>query len=140
MTAVNKVTYTPSQDRFADSAGTYPMAGTVAPSAARTASADFLLTVKAATGLIVIVDVTAKVSSPSVVFTVRGYDPVSQETWDIGVNVALTDVGTQVLRIHPSIVKADCKVNDIVPEFVVIHAEAANANALTYSVAAVVTP
>lgn len=132
--------YTPSQDRFADQAGTYPIVGTVAPLLARTVTQDFLVTVKNATGIIVIVSATAKVSTPSVVFTVRGFDPVSGKTWDIAASVALTDVGLQVVRIAPNLTAADCKVNDIVPEYVVIHAEAGNANALTYSVAAIVTP
>lgn len=132
--------FTASQDRFADQAGSYPFAGTVAKSAARTANADFLVTVKAATGIIVIVRATAKASTPSVVFTVRGFDPVSGQTWDIATSTALTDVGTRVIRIHPSLVVADCKFNDVVPEYVVIHAEVADTNALTYSVAAIVTP
>lgn len=133
--------FTPSQDRFADQAGTYPIVGTVAPSAARTTSADYLVTVKAATGLVVIFDATVKGgAAPSVAVTVQGFDPVSGKTWDLGSAATLTDVGTRVIRIHPSVVVADCKFNDIVPEYVVLHVVASNTDSLTYSLSAIVTP
>lgn len=128
-------------DRFASGVDYLPQSGTVAASAAHTASADWQVTNKGASHLIVVIDATAKTSTPSVVFTIRGFDPTSGATWDILSGAAVTDVGTQVLQVGNSVVSVTNEVqNAVLPEHIQIHAEAADSNSLTYSIAAVLAP
>jgi hypothetical protein len=88
-------------------------------------------------GLIVVIDVTAAVASPSVVFTIQGVDPVSAKTWDILASAAVTGTGTTVLRVHPEITaSANLIAKDVVPAYFTVTAVHADADSITYSVAA----
>lgn len=130
---------------FAAGAGTYPSSDIVHENAARTANptdVDFGTT--GASGLIVVIKATAKSSTPSVVFTIKGVlldEDGNEVTWDILSSAAVTDVGTTVLRVSPGITTAaNVAASDLVPDRVRIHAEHADSDSLTYSVHAVLTP
>lgn len=112
----------------------------VLASAARTATptADtFHLTGGETSGLVLVVDVTAATDTPSVVFTIVGSDPVSTKTWTILASAAITGTGTTVLRVHPELtVSANLVAKDIVPAYWTVTAVRADADSITYSVAA----
>lgn len=112
-----------------------PTAGTLVASAARTASADWHFAVAGARGIIVVIRVTASAATPSVVFTIRGYDPQTDATWDILVSAAVTGAGSTVLRVYPGTVAVtNVKADDVVPAQIIVHAEASDADSLTYSI------
>lgn len=111
----------------------------VLASAARTATptVDQFELSGSASGLILVIDVTAIVSTPSVVFTIKGYDPVSTKTWDVLASVAIATVSTTVLRVSPHLTAAANTVaKDVVPSVFTLTAAHGNANSITYSVAA----
>jgi hypothetical protein len=111
---------------------------TIYGSAARTATPTaFDLDLIAIRGLIVVADVTAIVTAPSVVLTIDGVDVVSGKTWNILTATALTAVSTRILRIAPGLVaSANLTVNDLVPEKVRFTMTHGNGNSITYSVVA----
>lgn len=114
-------------------------AATVLASAARTATptADTFQIGGATSGLIVVIDVTAATASPSVVFTIKGVDPVSTKTWDILASAAITGTGTTVLRVSPHLTAAANTIaKDMVPGYFTVSAVHADADSITYSVAA----
>ncbi len=108
------------------------------PSAARTADTTVTLVNDRRLryeGAVIIIDCTAKTSSPSVVFTVRGYDEASGKTWDILASSAITGTGTTVLRIHPDLTTAaNAVAKDIIPMKFQIFADHSNTDSITYSV------
>lgn len=111
----------------------------VLASAARTATptVDQFELAGAASGLIVVIDVTAVTSSPSVVFTIQGYDLVSTKTWTVLASAAITGTGTTVLRVSPHITAAANTIaKDVVPAVFTLSAVHGNANSITYTVAA----
>lgn len=111
---------------------------TILASAARTATvtAD-TFNAPDADELLVIINVTAASATPSVVFTVKGVDPVSSATWDILASAAITGTGTTVLRISPNLTAAANTIaKDIVPGYFTVTATHADADSITYSVAA----
>jgi len=57
-------------------------------------------------GLIVVVDVTAVVDTPSVVFTIQGKDEVSGKYYTLLASAAITGTGTTVLRVYPGLTAA----------------------------------
>lgn len=130
-----------SADRFGVGEADLPVTGTVAALAARTTAQDWFLDNEDGQGLIVIINVTAKGAAPSVVFTIRGYDPASDTVYDLLSSAAVVNVGQTVLQISPSLaVVANSRANTLVPEQIVLHAAVGNADSLTYSVGAVLTP
>lgn len=87
--------------------------------------------------LVVVIDVTAATGSPSVVFTIQGYDPVSGKTWTILASAAKTGTGTTVLRVTPTIaISANLIALDIVPAFLKIAPVHTGVDSITYSVSA----
>ncbi len=101
-------------------------------SAARTATVSATLATECLGGVFVI-DVTAVVSAPSVVFTIAGVS--GDIEWTILDSAAITATGTTVLRIHPSLTAAANTIaKDILPQALKITATHANANSITYSV------
>lgn len=111
----------------------------VLASAARTASptADTFQTSGDSDGLLVIIDVTADPATASVVFTLQGVDPVSGKTWDVLASAAVTAVGTTILRVSPNLTAAANTIaKDLVPAFFTVAAVHADADSITYSVAA----
>lgn len=90
-----------------------------------------------ADSLIVVIDVTAATSTPSVVFTIKGYDPLSAKTWDILASAAITGTGTTVLRVSPYLTAANNTIaKDIVPAVWTLTAVHGDTDSITYSVAA----
>lgn len=90
-----------------------------------------------ATGLILVIDVTAASATPSVVFTIQGYDMVSSKTWTVLASAAVTGTGTTVLRVSPHLTAAANTIaKDIVPAAFTLSAVHADADSITYSVAA----
>ncbi len=104
-------------------------------SAARTANEDSAeLNNSKWKGAQIIIDATVEVATASVVFTVRGKDDVSGKFYDLISSSAITAIGTTVLTIYPGVIEAGNKISDCLPETFLIHAEHADADALTYSV------
>lgn len=106
----------------------------VIPQAARTADADFTFTCGTTGGLFVI-DVTAATSTPSVVFTIQGVEPLSGNVWTILASAAITSTGTTVLRVHPSLTaSANTIAKDMLPQAININCSHADTDSITYSV------
>ena len=113
---------------------------TLAASAARTATANFEPAAqnRYANGLVVYINVTAIVSTPSVVFTIQGYDEASDTWYDILSSAAVTGIGATRLRVHPSLAaSANAAANDFLPRRWRVRAVHADADSITYSIGAV---
>jgi hypothetical protein len=103
-------------------------------SAARTATSTSTIACESAAGFFVI-NVTAASATPSVVFTIKGVDPISSATWDILASAAITGTGTTVLRVHPELTAAANTIaKDFLPQAVAVTATHADADSITYSV------
>jgi len=90
-----------------------------------------------ASGVHIIIDVTAVTATPSVVPTVQAKDPVSGEYYTLLVGAAITATGTTVLKVFPSATAvANLAANDIVPELFRILMTHGDADSITYSVSA----
>ena len=88
-------------------------------------------------GMVVIVDVTAASDTPSVVFNVDGFDPVSQKTWTLLDSAAITGTGTTVLKVGPGLTaSANAVADDLIPAIVRIAPVHADADSITYTVTA----
>jgi hypothetical protein len=111
---------------------------TVLASAARTATPTVdTFQANGAVELLVIINVTAASATPSVVFTIKGVDPVSDATWDVLASAAVTGTGTTVLRVSPHLTAAANTIaKDIVPAYFTVSAVHADTDSITYSVAA----
>lgn len=113
---------------------------TVLASAARTATPDtqeFELVGHSASGLHVVIDVTAVTLTPSVTVNVSGVDRVSGKTYTLIESAAITAIGTTVLKVGPGLTAAANTVaNDIVPSVIRVTATHADADSITYSVGA----
>lgn len=112
---------------------------TVLGSAARTATPtvdQFNIEHGSVTGLVCVIDVTAIAATPSVVFTLQGYDPVSTKVWTLLVSAAIVATGTTVLRVHPQLTaSANLIAKDIVPDAFTLTAVHGDADSITYTVA-----
>lgn len=113
----------------------------ILPSAARTATPtidDFR--VGRVGGLIVVIDVTATVTTPSVTFTILGKDEPTTKTWTLLASSPITATGTTILQVHPTITAvANLKAAELVPSLVTVTAVHADADSITYSVTGIVT-
>ncbi|KKM96117.1 hypothetical protein LCGC14_1181370 [marine sediment metagenome] len=88
-------------------------------------------------GLHLIIDVTAINLTPSVVPTIQGKDPLSGKYYDLLVGVAIIATGTTILKIYPGIVAAaNVAASDILPLIWRLQLVHADADSITYSVAA----
>jgi len=108
-------------------------------SAARTASPIAMSnqTNKKAKGLLVVIDVTAIAATPSVVFTIQGYDPVSGKYFTILASAAITGTGTTVLRVYPGLTASPNVIaNDVLPLVWRVIATHGDSDSITYSVSA----
>lgn len=89
------------------------------------------------TGLEFRIDVSAITSTPSVVFTVQGYDVAAAEWFDILASAAVTATGTTTLKIDPRIAASANAVAQagLKPRMRIspVHADA---DSITYSVTA----
>lgn len=87
------------------------------------------------TGIALIINVTAKTSSPSITVTLYGVDPYTDTTWTILTSAAIATVSTTTLRVHPGITAAtNLAVADILPPNIRIGVTHSNTDAITYSV------
>ena len=88
-------------------------------------------------GIIVTIDCTAIVSTPSVVFTIQGKDPASAKYYTILASAASVGTGTTVLRVYPGLTAAANTIaTDMLPRDFRIIATHGNANSITYTVGA----
>jgi hypothetical protein len=103
-------------------------------SAARTATESKTISTPCIGGVFII-DVTAVTATPSVTFTIAGFDPASDKTWTILASAAITGTGTTVLRIHPSLTAAANTIaKDMLPQAIKVTATHSDADSITYSV------
>lgn len=103
-------------------------------SAARTATSTQTMACGSLGGLFFI-NVTAAAATPSVVFTIKGHDPISDTAYDILASAAITGVGMTVLRIHPDLTAAANTIaKDILPAAISVLATHADTDSITYSV------
>lgn len=107
-------------------------------SSARTVTpAAFTLDIHRVRNLLVFIDVTAIGVAPSVVPTIDGIDAATGKAFPILTGIALTAIGTRVLKVGPGItVAANLSVADIVPERIRITMTHGNADSITYAVTA----
>lgn len=110
--------------------------GTALELAARTASIDSPDIVNNyGKGVIVFVNITAIVDTPSIIVKIQGKDPVSGNYYDILSSVSLTQTGTTGLRVYPGIAEtANQRANDILPKTWRVSVTHADADSITYSV------
>jgi hypothetical protein len=111
---------------------------TVYASAARTATpAAIVVSSGYATGMHVVVDVTAIVTAPSITVTLEQQDVASGKWYPLLVSAAIVATGTTVLRVYPGLVAAaNLVANDVLTEAVRVTVTHGNANSITYSVSA----
>lgn len=94
-----------------------------------------------AKGLHLVIDVTSITLTPSVVFTIRGYDEVSTKNWTILASAAVTATGTTVLKVYPGLTAAaNLTANDVLPPVWEVLATHGDTDSITYSVAAQLIP
>lgn len=115
---------------------------TVFASAARTAtSASAVLSSQGCRGMHLVIDATAVTATPSVVFTIQGYSGLGDDYYTILASAAITATGTTVLRVYPGLTAAANTVaNDVIPPLWRVNAVHADADSITYSVAALLVP
>ena len=89
-------------------------------------------------GALIYINVTSITSSPSVVFTVTGKDPIGVTNYNtILTSAAITGTGLTVLKIYPGVtVSANVAVSDVLPRTWRVTATHGNADSITFSVAA----
>jgi len=88
-------------------------------------------------GIYVRINVSAVGVTPSVVFTIQGYDPAAAAWFDLLASAAITGTGTTVLRVHPALTaSANLIAKDLVPLRWRVNAVHGNATTITYSVGA----
>lgn len=110
--------------------------GTLLASAARTATVSASdQTNYSGKGARVYIDVTAIVSTPSVVFTIEVKDPISGIYTAILTSVAITGTGHTVLTVYPgATVAANVTLSNVIGRVWRVTATHGNANSITYSV------
>lgn len=88
-------------------------------------------------GVEIIIDVTAIAATPSVVFTIQGFDPLSGKYYTILASAAITGTGTTVLRVGPGLTAAANTVaNFNLPRNWRVACTHGDADSITYSLAA----
>jgi len=111
--------------------------GSTARAVAQTYNSPDIANDEGGTGLVLVIDVTAATSSPSVVFTIQGKDPASGKYYTILASSAITGTGTTVLRVHPDLTAAANSVaKDMLPAVWRVSAAHGNTNSITYTVGA----
>ncbi|MFA9204996.1 MAG: hypothetical protein ACEQSH_00925 [Bacteroidia bacterium] len=90
-----------------------------------------------ARGAVLVIDVTAITSSPSVTFTVKGKSALGSDYYTILTSAAITGTGQTILRIYPGLTaSANVTVSDVLPLVWRVEVAVGNANSMTYSVSA----
>ena len=88
-------------------------------------------------GAHIIINVTSITATPSVVPTIQGKDPISGTYYTLLTGLAITTTGITILKIYPGITAlANGSANDILPRYWRITMTHADADSITYSVAA----
>ena len=88
-------------------------------------------------GLHLIIDVTAVTATPSVVFTIKGKDPVSGKVWTILASAAIVATGTTILKVYPGrTAAANLVASDVLPPTWQVTAVHGDADSISYSVTA----
>lgn len=135
MSPVLTATVTTNQNKtgVVDGAG---RVGTAYESRARTATpTSYPLYSRGAKGLTIYVNATAVTSTPSVVVTIDGYDPVSATWFNLLTSTAIATVSAQKLVIYPSVAaSANVAVSTVIPDTIRVVMTHGNANSITYSV------
>ena len=86
-------------------------------------------------GMVVVIDVTVALVTPSVVFNVDGFDPLSGKTWTLLDSAAITGTGTTILKVAPGLTaSANAVATDMIPAVVRIAPIHADADSITYTV------
>lgn len=111
---------------------------TLLASAARTAavnSADFVN--YNAKGAQFIIDISATPATPEITVTIQGKDPISGNYYDLLIGPVYNSVGTNILKIYPGIVASpNASASDILPRDYRVSVANADADSITYSIAA----
>lgn len=89
-----------------------------------------------ATGLIVFIDATNIVNTPSVTFSIEGKDPASGKYYTLLTSQAVASATTKVLRLHPSLTAANDVAKESLPAVWRITATHSDTDSITYSVGA----
>ena len=90
-----------------------------------------------ARGLHVIIDVTLDPALASITPTIQGKDEISGKYYDLLVGAAIAAVGVTVLKIYPGItVAANVSASDILPKTWRVNMAVADADSMTYGIAA----
>jgi hypothetical protein len=107
-------------------------------SAARTASVNSADLINYnAKGLHLIIDVTAITDTPSITVEIQGKDEVSGKYYAILTSAAIVATGTTVLKVFPALTAVvNTVANDILPRIWRVSVTNADADSITYSVAA----
>lgn len=115
---------------------------TVYASAARTATPTAVnVASKGRLRLHLVVVVTALSATPSVVPKIDGYDVLSNSYYNLLTGVAITATGTTVLKVGPGLsAVASAVAADFLPQTWRLTMTHANADSITYSVAAHLAP
>lgn len=88
-------------------------------------------------GVLVHINTTAVTSTPSVVFTVQGKDPLTGDYYDLLVSVAVVAVGDTYLRVYPGATAANNTIANLaLPSTWRVNCVHGNANSITYEVTA----
>lgn len=90
-----------------------------------------------ARGMHVVIDVTAVSATPSVTPSIEGYDTLSDTWYTLLTGSAITATGTTVLKIYPGIAAvANAAASDVIPSRCRVSMTHADADSITYTVAA----
>lgn len=124
-----------------------PAAGNLAALTARTATntTDIIQPI-GANGVIVVINCTAIVTAPSVVFKIQGVIfPTGPNgtavVWDLLASAAVVAPGVTILEVNPSLTAVTNRAaNAQLPDRFQVVATHANGNSITYSVTAILTP
>ena len=88
-------------------------------------------------GCHIIIDVTEDPASASITPTIQGFDTVSGKYYTLLTGLAITAVGTTILKIYPGLsASANVIANDILPSNFRISMAVAGGDSMTYSVSA----
>lgn len=96
---------------------------------------------RGAAGLVAILVVTAKTSSPSITFAIQAYDAASATWITLLTSAAITGTSTNRLTVSPQVTtSANVSVNGVIPDTVRIFVDHSNTDSITYSVGLDWTP
>jgi hypothetical protein len=88
-------------------------------------------------GARIVIDATAINLTPSVVFNIEGYEPISNKWYLILASAAIVAVGTTVLRIHSGAAEtANVSTNQVLPMRWRVRPVHGDTDSITYTVAA----